>query len=250
MSTKMVAFAIAVLAGLVSAGCDKNPIGLTENNPTAAQTTISKRGALAAVSFPSWYKELAVSWNTQFIPGSTTATKNCGQACATMIDGYYKLYCPGSTTIVNVDRWLDAKFPGLGYATPNSYYTHVIGPRYALSKVIQEYYRYSSYYEIGATEVNLGRIFKAINAGVPVIACVEISGGAIVPWNATDHWVVVVGYNQGNGGEVILHNPGTTDSAVGGKGKFHHMRISDFMKSWAYAGGYWMPVMNGSSRYF
>lgn len=246
-------YAMAVLAIVVLASCAKVLAPKTTNNgATSSTTVISKPGAQPdALSYPSWYVELPVPFVSQFsVPNSTKESKNCGQASGSMCDGYYRGYQPWSQTIIGVDKWLDGQFPNLGYATPNSYFTHVVAPRYALTKLVQNYYGYASYYETGATTDNLSRIFRAIAAGVPVIVSTEISNGYIVTTSATDHWCVLVGYDQGGGGQVILHNPGTSDDSVGGKGKFHHMSIADFMKTWSLSGGYWMPVEKGMCRYF
>lgn len=228
---------------MLVAGC-----GLLKDNPTGPAATmnsavadssahaIDKPGAMPlAVLYPSWYKELPVSWLPQVPPGDWGNTKNCGQACAVMCDGFFKRYCPSSGAIVAADVWLNARFPGLGYASPNSYYTHFTG-RNALGALLVERFglRYGVTY--GSSSNDITRIVEAVYWGRPVIVGVMISGGRLVSSGGVAHWALVVGYDQNYGGQLILNDPGTNS------GNKKRISMGDFDATWRTQGRIYAPV--------
>jgi hypothetical protein len=61
----------------------------------------------------------------------------------------------------------------------------------------------------GSSFEDISRITAAIGIDRPVLVAVRISGGRLVSSGGTEHWAMVVGYDQNYGGQLILNDPGT-----------------------------------------
>lgn len=239
----MVGFLILLL---LLAGCGNHgqnpmaPQSASLVDTLASDTTgvVGKPGAWpAAISWPNWYRELPVAWLPQLPPGTNWAlTKNCGQTCALMCDGYFRGYRPTSNHIVEADWWLNGRFPGVGFAPPYSYYTNFVG-RNALGTLLREKYGLKYYVNSASynQELDLSNVLWNIEWGHPVICAVRISGGNIVTSGGVEHWTLVVGYDRNYGGQVILNDPGTNS------GNKKRVNVGTFLQSWS---SVWMGSKN------
>lgn len=210
-----------------------------------APSTVARPGAQPnAMSYPAWYKELPVPWVTQFLRGSTDAgTKTCGPACVVMIDSYFRHVTPTEVMIWNALEFLNWRFPGRGYYSANSKPTYFTNDN-TLGTLISQRYGYAYAAQQAPGDADLSRAFRAINAGFPVIVSVMEDGGVPVGYNSgIYHWVVLVGFNQGNGSEVIVNDPGTHYAFKGNK---RHIPMATFLASWRISGRWWVVVENGN----
>jgi hypothetical protein len=200
-------------------------------NPNPATDSLNQRGNQqpTAASYPNYSFGLGVPYVYQILPGGTReGTKTCGQACAAMLGGYFNHVAISQQTIINEDNWLNSLFPGLGYNTPNSYYTNFDG-RNALGRLLREYHglQYAIYYGNHADDV-----INEILRGRPVIVGVMISGGRLVSSGGVAHWAIAKGWDS----RIILNDPGTS------AGNSIAYSVDTFEASWATQGKKYIPV--------
>ena len=242
-NTKRAALVLLIfgLLPVAQIGCDKNQersiVASSPNITTIPVDSIPSRKdaqvSTAALAYPPMSVYLNVPWVYQILPGSTD-TKTCGQACAAMLGGYFNYVAISQQTIINENNWLNGLFPGLGYNTPNSYYTNFSAPRYALSRLLHEYHGL----QFGVMSGNhADAIVNELVKGHPVIAGVMISGGDLVASGGQSHWVLVIGWD---GTKLILNDPGTDRGFRRGAGIRYS--IAAFEASWATTGNTFAPV--------
>lgn len=228
-------FSVAFLGGC-SEDKSSNPITSAVNptdnaiNPNPIDTAPGSKDAQSmAASYPNYSYGLGVPWVLQLLPNSDWGhTKTCGQACAAMLGGYFNHAAISQQTIINEDNWLNSLFPGLGYNTPNSYYTNFDG-RNALGRLLREYHglQYAIYYGNHADDV-----VNEILRGRPVIVGVMISGGRLVSSGGVAHWAVAKGWDS----RIILNDPGSSS------GNCIPYSVAAFEASWATQGKVYVPV--------
>lgn len=216
-----------------------------QSSSQSARVGLKPGATTMAVSYPTSYYLLYVPWLSQFSNGGQDCcSRNCGQTCSLMIDGYYRHYAPTAANLNSLDWWLVGRYGG-AYAPANSHDTWFGGTN-PLGNVIGSYFGYAYYYQNAGSVDDLSRLFTAVRNGVPVIVGVLESGGMLSTSSGYAHWVILVGYEQDTG-EVIINDPGTSYSS---KGYFHHYPISYFDASWRTQGRIWAPVESGMCRYF
>lgn len=175
---------------------------------------------------------LSVPWLCQVPPGDWNNTKNCGQTCAAMVDGYFHNFCPSSTAITAENTWLATWLKDTRYKDENGYYTHFNDGRNSLGTLLREYCRLN--YWVGSGK-DITSVLDQLKAGFPVIVGVQISGGQLVSSGGSAHWALAVGWD-GRNNQIILNDPGTK----GGRQKPYS--VADFEKSWATQNRIYAPV--------
>jgi len=154
---------------------------------------------------------LDVPFKAQVPPGSWDMTKNCGQACSSMVFCYYWNTEPSEEDIKKIDNWLYEK-----YGDPINNYNGWETATTKLKTLACEYANFPKSYK--ASGWNLEKLKQEIDAGHPVI--VAIIAGKIPYRKKTDpdvihyrnykyeggHFVVVKGYTSEC---IVCNDPGT-----------------------------------------
>lgn len=174
---------------------------------------------------------LPVPFLPQVPPGDINNTKNCGQACAMMLKGYYGNYCPSSGSITDANRWLATKFNDSRYNDPNGWYTNFQG-RNALGILLTEYCGLRCGPASGR---DVQAIRSELDRGRPVIVGVMIRSGRLTDTGGDAHWAIAIGWDAGTQ-QIILNDPGTSS------GSQKRYSVADFDRSWATQGRVYAPV--------
>jgi len=155
---------------------------------------------------------LDVPFKAQVPPGSWDKTKNCGQACSSMVFCYYWNTEPSEEDIKKIDNWLYEK-----YGDPIDNYNGWETTTTKLKTLACEYANFPKSYK--ASGWNLEKVKQEIDAGHPVL--VAIVAGKIQYRKKTDpdvihyrnynweggHFVVVKGYTSDC---IICNDPATS----------------------------------------
>lgn len=169
-------------------------------------------------------KILYVPFLPQVPPGDWGGTRNCGQACAVMLGGYFNNGAVASWVIDSENDWMKCDKPNGCYTSSSS-----------LANLLWGFHRLSCRTYYGRTVDDV--LNEVVNNGNPTIVGVRISGGRLTsdPKKGTAHWALAVGYD-GYRNEIILNDPGTTS------GRNIHYSVSAFDASWATQNRVYMPV--------
>lgn len=178
-------------------------------------------------SFPGYSFYLPVLFLTQVLPGDWSNTKNCGQACVTMLAGYFNNSAVNSSQITAQNAWLYGYTGDYRYNDANGYYTSAT----QLQALLSQKHGLSSSILYGSC---VDDILSQAYSGKPCIVHVRISGGTLVSSGGVEHWVLVVGFDGYN---VIVNDPGSSS----GNGRAYSK--ASFFASWSSAGNkLYMPV--------
>jgi len=166
---------------------------------------------------------------TQVPPGDWQNTKNCGQACAVMLGGYFNSSPVNSTAITAQNTWLYYDTSDSNFLDSNGYYTGgTYGPNFV--DLLEEYHGLTAACYTGGT---MDDIFDSGCDGDPVIVMIHISEGQLVTSGGVAHWAIVVGCDGYN---IVLTDPGTSS----GDGIYYD--LDDFEDSWDLEGNIYIPV--------
>ena len=177
---------------------------------------------------------LSVPWMPQVGPGDWDNTKNCGQTCVAMLDGYFKGYSPASSKITAENTWLAKRFKNSLYNDPNGSYTSFSNG--TLTALITEYCGLKCNPSTGKTPAD---VLYQLSLNKPVIVEIRIARvnkmEQMVTSGGTQHWALAVGFDPQTQ-KIILNDPGSNS------GKMVTYPIGDFDKSWALGGRIYSPV--------
>ncbi len=178
--------------------------------------------------YPNFSFYLNVPWLPQVPPGSSSGTKNCGQACGVMLGGYFNHGAVAPWVITAENTFLADRFNDPRYNNANGWYTNFSGHN-TLGVLLREFH------DLNYTVYN-GRapddVVNEMLHGHPVICGVMIKNGHLVDSGGTSHWVLAVGWD----GRIYLHDPGTR------YGRFIPYTKEDFDASWFTSERTYVPV--------
>ncbi len=184
----------------------------------------------AQASYPNYCFSLNVPFLVQYPPGDKANTKNCGQACAVMLGGYYNNGQVNSSIITSENSWLYNYTGDSRYLDPNGWYTS--GSKLpAFQQLLLQYHGLQSTVRYGNHPDDV--VMESAN-GNPPIAGVMISGGVLCSSGGVGHWVLVVGWD---GVHVILNDPGTVNG-----NHISRYTVADFEASWATSGKQYLSL--------
>ncbi len=212
-------------------------VGTTDPSPSSGSTEGSTWGRIKTLyeggqdgiqMTPGYCFVLSVPFIAQVPPGDWGNTKNCGQACAVMLGGYFNGGTVAPWVITAENSWLANYTGDSRYRNANCWYTGG-GRLGAYRELLRQFHGLQSAAYNGRT---IDDVLNEVTRGLPVIVGERISDGWIVPSGGVSHWALVIGWN----GNVILHNPGSSGGA------YNWISQSVFEQSWAQDGRIYIPV--------
>ena len=199
-----------------------NIIGPTDNEQVQLPPSNPKDQVVD--SYPQYCISLSVPFRTQVLPGTWSSTKNCGQTCVTMLNGYFNNAPVTAAAITSQNTWLATQYNDTRYNQANGWYTNVSQLRALLQhRGLQSSVLYGTTPEQVVAQLVNGR---------PSIVGVRIQGGNLVASGGTLHWALVVGWD----GTIIVNDPGSSS------GNHRHYSITAFNASWASQNRIYIPV--------
>lgn len=216
------------LLALVVSNCDQsdkastNIVGPTESELVQFPPT-SQKGQVVD-SYPQYCISLNVPFKTQVLPGTWSSTKNCGQTCVTMLDGYFNNGPVTAAAITSQNTWLAAQYNDTRYNQANGWYTNSS----QLRALLQHRGLQSSLLHGTTPEQVVAQLMN----GRPSIVGVMIQGGNLVASGGVLHWAVVVGWD----GYIYVNDPGSSS------GNHRRYSLATFNASWATQNRVYIPV--------
>lgn len=180
-------------------------------------------------SYPNYSFGLNVPYVCQYSgTADMNVTKNCGQACAVMLGGYFNRGTVSYGEILNEDRWLANRFGDSRYNNLGSYYTGFSG-RNELGTLLSSYHGLKYQVNYGSSpQVVVGELMY----GRPVIVGVMIKGGQLVSSGGVPHWVIATAWSNG----IVVNDPGSSS------GQNRWLSVAQFDATWATQGRIYIPV--------
>lgn len=193
----------------------QNIIGPTDNEQFQNPPTNPKDQIID--SYPQSCISLSVPFKTQVLPGTWSGTKNCGQTCVTMLNGYFNNTPVTVAAITSQNAWLAAQYNDTRYNQANGWYTSA-----SQLRALLQYRGLQSSLLYGNTPE---QVVDQLVDGCPCIAGVRIAGGNLVSSGGVEHWVLVVGWDWPN--YIYVNDPGSSS------GNHRRYTIATFNASWA-----------------
>jgi len=215
---------------LILCSCGKgNPVGVrfSGDTDTEQDTTISP----VAATMPSSCFVLPVPWLPQIPPGDWSNTKNCGQAVAVMLGGYFNHGTLAAWVITEENKWLAAHFNDNRYLSPNGWYTGQDNAA-PLRELLWNFHALAAPYYQGSTAADV--VWEGAR-GKPVIVGVKTNMGTTI---GVSHWMLFVGWD---GKYMYFADPGHSYRSNYG-GSYFRYTVTQFEASWATQGKVYLPV--------
>jgi hypothetical protein len=150
---------------------------------------------------------LSVPFKAQVLPGTWSATKNCGQTSSLMVYSFYDGTTPTVQGIKDIDDWLFKKY---GSSQAINSYSGSDTSTTILETLAKEYGGkygvFSNTYKTSGWTV--ARVKQEIDAGHPVIVAVT---GAFLGQSYGGHFLVAKGYTSTG---IITNDPGRTSGVL------------------------------------
>ena len=178
--------------------------------------------------YPNYCFMLSVPFIVQVPPGDWTNTKNCGQACAVMVGGYFNGSSVNSSAISAQNSYLYSITGDSRYKDANGWYTG--GSKlWVYQSLLSNYHHLKNTVRYGSSAND---VVNELTWGHPVICGVMIKGGRLVSSGGVSHWTLAIGWDS----NIIFNDPGTSS------GRYIRYSISAFEASWATQGKIYIPV--------
>lgn len=193
------------------------------------ESTVNEKSDQSIDSYPRQCFSLNVPFLPQVPPGTWAETKNCGQACAVMLAGYFNGAVVNSARITAQNSWLANFTRDQRYNQANGWYTGGNALN-AYRALLGQYNGLQISVGNGSTPEDV--VNQAVR-GRPCIVGVMINGGRLVSDGGIAHWALVVGWDGRN---IILNDPGTNS------GNHIAYSVAAFNASWATQGKIYISV--------
>jgi len=216
-------------------GESENPVGVNTNTSGENESSDSSlvmidpetHKPVGWLSYCPWF---SVPWLPQVPPGDWDNTRNCGQAVAVMLGGYFNHGRVSSDIITMENNWLAGHLGDSRFRNPNGWYT---GRNNAepLRELLWHFHALEApcYYGNGVDDV-IAELYR----GRPVIVCVKTD----MKTYGDSHWMLCIGYDKTY---LYFNDPGHSYRSNYGGYCFRYT-VSRFNRSWRTEDRQYLPV--------